>query len=72
MRPSVICVAACAVAAALATRIGAGQNAPKLEFEVASIKPTAIGPGQVGQLATSGQRVEHLVVDHSEKNPRAN
>ncbi len=31
------------------------QQAPHPEFEVASIKPTAVDPGQVGQLATSGQ-----------------
>ena len=43
------------LASALLVFGGNAQQAPRPEFEVASIKPTGIDPNQIGQLAMSGR-----------------
>jgi len=55
MRAAVICRVVSAAGALFAAGAGAAQDAHKLQFEVASIKPSAIDTDQFHQLAKSGQ-----------------
>ncbi|MDR3700175.1 MAG: TIGR03435 family protein, partial [Candidatus Sulfopaludibacter sp.] len=55
MKARFIGLANALLASALLVFGGNAQQAPRQEFEVASIKPTGIDPNQIGQLAMSGR-----------------